>query len=239
MHELTVRLRRRVLTAVAASLFCLAAGVSSIAVFAGEDAAPEQRPPLFDVVTVAPAVSVGMHVSYEINHDGDGEGEELPPSVVYSHEDAPQQWSTMAITDRSLCRRKDERAICSDFAALIAHPPALDKEVSATRIFGSGYVSTFLVRVDGVHIDGVDAQVAFLAGDSQDPPYSELVLYLYARKGTQLIQLYTNVGKCNPLKEEGESDVAYYRRNCLSAATLEKARARGRRLVEMFRLGAS
>lgn len=83
----------------------------------------------------------------------------------------------------------------------------------------------------------VDAAAAFLGGDNQDaPPAGQLSLYVYARRGSNLIQLTTGVGACTSPPGPQEKDDAYYRRACANGQVLARADAAGKRLVELFRL---
>ena len=185
------------------------------------------KPPApLDLITVRPA-DASLKPIYVINKDGDGEGEELPPSILYVP-DEKDLHTSMTITDRRLCKRKDEKAICKAFETMIdGKLPKLGTEVNETRIGGSGYVTTYLAPLTGIDYPGVDRFVAFLGSDSQDPPLGDLVVYLYARKGTALIQLSTKIGECSALPKKGESDEAYYRRNCLGRRTVKAAGEKG------------
>ena len=202
---------------------------------------PEKAPAPLDLVTAAPADPALKRV-FVVNEGGDSEGEEgaeLPSSIMYSLDD--KDFGTfMTVTDLRACKRPSEKAICKAFVDLIAGPPPpLGKEVTETRIGGSGYSTAYLKPISGIDYSGVDRFTAFLGADSQDPPLSGLNLYLYARKGTNLIQLSVSVGKCSPLPKRGESDEAYYRHHCVSDAILEKAKARGKMAAERFRLAGT
>jgi hypothetical protein len=162
----------------------------------------------------------------------------------------------MAVTDLSLCRRPSERAICSAFRAVIAGPlPVLGEDLTDSRIGGVGYRTVFLARVEGVKFAGVDSVVAWLGADSQDPPASEVVLYVYAQRGSNLLQLSGPVGRCaTPVPEsfwkdspqEADTamareklrrrDDAYYRSACVTPEILRRADATGKRLADLFRL---
>ena len=141
--------------------------------------------------------------------------------------DSKEFGTFMTISDASLCKRPVESQICRSFRAMISDTqPALGTDVSATRIGGSGYGTVFLARVDSIKLDGVDRSTAFLGADSQDPPLSTIVLYIYATRGTNLIQLAMPVDRCTKLAEPGTSDVSYYRSFCGNEAILAKALAR-------------
>jgi len=219
-----------------ACLAFIAAVFLSTTARAAEETSPAEKPPApLDAITAAPE-NRALKMHSVVNHDGDGIGEELPSSILYSEDD--KDFATfMTVTDQRLCKRPSEKAICEAFLAMIAGPPPkLGTDVSGSRIGGSDYGTVFLVPLTSVTCAGVDAFTAFLGADSQDPPLSALVLYIYARKGTSLIQVSTSVASCNAPTKKGESDVAYYKRNCGSPANLEKAAARGKRAAEIFRL---
>ncbi len=143
----------------------------------------------------------------------------------------------MTVTDLRLCKRPVEKEICRAFAGMIAHaPPALGTDITGTRIGGSDYRTVFLAPAGPLEYPGVDRLRVFLGVDSQDLPLGYLTLYVYAKKGSSLIQLTTRVGECSALAKPNESDVAYYRRNCVSKQILQKAKSKGKELTELFRL---
>jgi hypothetical protein len=174
---------------------------------------------------------------YSINHDADGEGGWLPASVSYFRKNAKDYGTSMAITDLRLCKRPAEKQICRDFVKTIDEPPTkLGAEITATRIGGAGYTTVFLTRIAPVTLEGTDASITFLGSDSQDPPHGQLVVYLYAKKGTNLIQLTMPVAECAFVQAPSESDEAYYRHHCLTDAIREKATATAANLTELFRI---
>ena len=203
---------------------------------AAEKRPPQEKAPApLDLVTVAPA-NPGLKKVFVVNRDGDGEGEELPSSIMYSLDDKDLR-TFMTVTDLRLCKRPGEKEICKAFVDLIAGPPPpLGKDVMGTRIGGSGYTTAYLKQIGGINYPGVDRFTAFLGADSQDPPLSDLSLYIYAQRGTNLIQISVSVGKCNPLPKRGESDEAHYRSHCVGDAILGRAKDRGKVAAERFRL---
>ncbi len=162
----------------------------------------------------------------------------MPSTIDYSLKGSHDYGTFMSVTDLSLCRRPAQRATCESFGKMIsAAPPPLGAEVTGSRIGGSGYATFYIARVDGVKLEGVDAATAFVGGDTQDPPAgSSLSLYIYARRGSNLIQLTTGIGRCTGTPRPKEKDAAYYRRACANRTVLAKATAEGKRLVELFRL---
>ena len=173
-----------------------------------------------------------------LNHDGDGEGEELPSAKAYFEAGSKDYTTSMTVTDLSLCQRPAEHAICAAFHSLIsaAAAPSLGTDVTDTRIGGAGYRTVFLARLEGVELTGADKAFVFLGGDSQDPPQSALAVYVYARRRTNLVQLTAAVGRCEAPAQPNESDAAYYRRVCLGERVLARAKAVGLKLVSRFRL---
>jgi hypothetical protein len=199
--------------------------------------APERPPAPLDVIGAAPANRVGLAVSFVENHDGDGIGEELPSSITYYRKAEKDFGTSMTVTDVRLCTRPLEKRICQAFDRLTSGaPPALGTDVTGTRIGGSDYRTVFLAPIGSLEYPGVDRFLAFLGMDSQDLPLGDLTVYLYARKGSALIQLTAKVGESRVLVKPNETDVAYYRRNCVSEQTLRKAKSKGRELTELFRL---
>jgi hypothetical protein len=203
------------------------------------DPSPEPIPAAFAAIKAAPADKRGLKEAAVVNNgkDEEEEGAEMPSSITYYQAGTKDYATTMTVTDLSLCKRPSEREICASFRAMISGPPpALGTDVTHSRIGGSGYHTMFLARVEGVKLDGVDAATTFLGGDTQDSPQCSLIVYVYARRGSNLVQLTAPVGRCNAPVRPKEGDVAYYRRACLSRKTLEQASAVGKQLVELFRL---
>ena len=200
-----------------------------------------QVPELFNSIKTFPANVQDLVPHFIVNHDGDGEGEELPSSILYSRKDKKEYRTSMTITDLSLCKRPGEREICRDFAKMISNatPPALGTDITGTRIGGSGYRTVFLAHVDSVKFDGVDVFTAFIAGDSQDLPFCDVILYIYAQNGTNLIQLDTPVERCNPIPETPLDDVSYYKRFCVNDKIIAKAKSKAKELTEIFKLKTS
>lgn len=187
------------------------------------------------LVTLRPA-DIRLEWIDIVSEEGDGEGEELPPQRLFFL-DKKDLFTSMTVTDRRVCVRKEEKAICQAFEAIVdGKLPKLGAEVTGTRIGGAGYVTKFLTVLPGVEYPGVDKVVAFLGSDSQDPPMGNLALYLYARKGTGLVQLTTKVGECPALPKKGESDAAYYRRTCLNEKNVQAAKEKAKELTARFRL---
>jgi len=212
--------------------------LSAVVAAAGPDAqAPGSPPAPFDIITTAPANRARLEASFVENHDGDGEGEEQPSSVSYYRKAARDFDTSMTVTDLRLCNRPLEKEICRTFVRTISDaPPELGTDVTETRIGGSGYRTVFLAPVGPLEYPGVDRLTAFLGVDSQALPLGDLVLYVYARKGSALIQLTAKVGESRTLAKPNESDVAYYRRCCVSRRILQEAKSKGQELTELFRL---
>jgi hypothetical protein len=212
-------------------------------------------PPTLAAIKTAPADAERFTRTFDdqLGDPGD-EGSEMPLAVYYS---LPSDVGTfMAVTDLSLCKRPSEREICSAFRAIVeGRPPALGAEVTTSRIGGAGYISVFLARLDGVKLAGADSQAVFLAGDTQDPPGVGLAIYIYAQRGSNLIELSTRVGNCDfpapeslpwtPADGKGGSRAeqkqrervnAYYRQACVSPKIVAKARAAADQLAQSFRL---
>jgi hypothetical protein len=209
--------------------------------FAGTgQAADEALPPSFAAIVTAPSDLSGLEMHAVINHDGDGEGEEMPSAKVYFEAESKDFATSMTVTDFSLCKRPAEHALCLAFRNQIsAAAPSLSTDITDTRIGGAGYHTLFLARLGGIQLPGADATFAFLAGDTQDGPPSELVLYIYARRGTNLVQVTGPAGRCEGRVRPGESEVAYYQRACLSESLLARARKAGTKLAKRFRLAPS
>lgn len=243
-HHLLRRLRREpgravslhppaILVALASLLCALASGLAP-AQDKPRDTTP--APAAFAAVKAAPADLRHLSPIFTVNKEED-EGGEMPDTIDYYQTGSHDYGTFMSVTDLSLCRRSAQRATCKSFRKMIsAAPPPLGAEVTATRIGGSGYATFYLARVDGVKLAGVDAVTAFLGGDTQDPPAGSVHLYIYAQRGSNLIQMTTGVGRCTAPPRPNEKDAAYYRRACANPSVLAKASAAGKRLVELFRL---
>ncbi|HVR08318.1 MAG TPA: hypothetical protein VMW75_09740 [Thermoanaerobaculia bacterium] len=188
------------------------------------------------VINTAPADHQRFTASFSSSNEEDEDGNQ-PPTIDYFQKGSRDDGTFMAVTDLSLCRRPSQRATCQSFGKMIsAAPPPLGTDITDSRIGGGGYATIFFARVDEVALDGVDAATAFIGGDTQDPPAASATLYIYARRGSNLIQLTTKAGRCTALPRPKEKDVSYYRRACVNRTVLAKASAAGRRLVELFRL---
>jgi len=199
--------------------------------------AADQRPVLLDCIRTAPENAESLTSIFNVNHDGDGEGEELPSSIMYFKKDSKDYGTFMTVTDLSLCKRPKEKRICQSFVKMISGAsPALGVNVTGTRIGGAGYNTIFLARVDSVKLDGVDSLTAFIGADTQAPPSGEIVLYVYAKKGTNLIQLTAAVGQCSAQPEPNRNAVSYYKRFCVNETILQEAKAKGKMLTELFHL---
>ena len=204
---------------------------------AGGNDSAAALPALFKGIKTAPASMESLRRSFIVNHDGDGEGEDLPATIQYYLKDKKEFGTFMAITNRGLCNRPAEKEICASFVRMISDaPPAMGTDISGTRIGGAGYGTVYLAPLHGFSFAGADAFTAFLGSDSQDPPLGDLVVYVYAQKGSDLIQLATRVASCNAPVQTGQNDVEYYRRHCLGKAVIEKAEAGGRKLADLFRI---
>ncbi len=228
----------------------------SPAVTPGPPPSRQAIPPSLSAIKAAPAdMGPLRRTVVERDPDPEDEGSEMPPVIYYDQARTKDFGTFLAVTDLSLCQRPSEREICAAFRQMISGPlPATGDDVSNSRIGGVGYATIFIARVDGVQLAGVDRMVAFLGGDTQDGPVTRVVLYIYAQRGSNLLQLTTPAGDCHgavpdrfrqapapgatPIPEakvRAEED-AYYRRACRNEATLRQARAAGSRLVELFRL---
>lgn len=212
--------------------------LSSVAVAAKPKLkAPERPPAPLDIITTAPANRANLKIHFIENHDGDGLGEEMPSSIMYFTGIKEDLGTSMTVTDLRICKRPAEKEICQAFAKMTSGAPlALGTDVTETRIGGSDYRTVYLAPVAPIDYPGVDRFTAFLGVDSQDLPLGYLVLYVYAKKGTSLIELTTKVGECTALAKPNESDIAYYKRNCVSKETVQKAKTKGKTLTELFRL---
>jgi hypothetical protein len=232
------------LSAVAALILSLTLTLTLIVVSTSSPAAAAQEvaapvPPQMRVITVAPA-DPGLRKSVDVNgpEDENEEGGDMP-SAIYYYGSAKDDMSFLAITDESLCRRPSEVAVCAAFHRILSGPPPdLGTEVTGSRIGGAGYGSTFLARLDNLNLPGADRSVAFLAADSQDPPWSGLAVYIYAQRGGNLIELYAGAGNCSapPRDSDTRDPRPYFRRSCVNRETLAAARAAGQRLLQKFRL---
>jgi hypothetical protein len=106
--------------------------------FAGtSQAADEALPPSFAAIVTAPSDLSGLEMHSVTNHDGDGEGEEMPSAKVYYEAGSKDFATSMTVTDLSLCKRPAEHAICLAFRNQIsAAAPALSTDITNTRIGG-------------------------------------------------------------------------------------------------------
>lgn len=217
-----------------ASLLCALASGPPATQGKPRDATP--TPAAFPAIKTAPADHRHLSPRLFVHDEGD-EGGEMPTTIDYFQTGSRDYGTFMSVTDLSLCRRPSERAICESFRRMIsAAAPPLGADVTETRIGGSGYRTVYLARIDGVKLAGVDAATAFLGGDTQDPPAVSLSIYIYARRGSNLIQVTTGVGHCTAPPRPNEKDAAYYRRACADPTVLARSSTAGKRLVELFRL---
>jgi len=208
--------------------------LSALAVDDNEISATERSQ--LSVITTKPADTRNLTIAISVNHDGDGEGEELPPSIAYFVKDSKDYATSMTVTDTSLCKRPVEQQICRTFTAFSKARHAVGDEISDARIGGSGFVTLFLTRLESKKIAGFDASIAFLGIDTQDPPRGDVVLYVFATRRTNLIQLAAPVGQCLALKDERQSDVSYLKTSCLSKAVLQNAATKLSELTDLFRV---
>ncbi len=186
-------------------------------------AAKEIRPALFNVIHVKPSDRNALRETFQINEDGDGLGEELPPSISYFKK-SPKDFSTyLAVTDLSLCRRPREKEICQSFVDLIdGKNRKAEADITGSRIFGSGSTTHFVTALGDVKVEWADSSIAFLAIDWQDLANGPLSLYVYAKKGTNLVQLSRRLSiSCFPKK-------------CPEPKKLEIAKAESKKLLETF-----
>ncbi len=197
----------------------------------------KQPPALFNCIQTIPANQESLTVNFMVNRDGDGIGEDLPSAIIYYKKNSKDYLTSMTVTDLSLSKRPIEKKICQSFIEMITtRTPILGTDISSTRIGGSDFVTVFLAKIDSVKIDGVDRSIVFIGANSQDPPGCEIVLYIYAMKGTNLIQLSAPVAVCSEQVAPNQSDISYYKRFCVTANILKKAEFRGKMLTELFRL---
>lgn len=195
-----------------------------------------ERPALFDRIKTAPASSKDLTPYYSVNKDGDGLGEELPSSIIYFKKGSKEYSTSMTVTDISLCKRPIESKICQAFIKTITKTsPPLGTDISNTRIGGADYVTVFLTTINPVELSGVDNAMAFISIDTQDPPLGDIVIYIYAKKGTNLIQLTTHVEECPAHLKPNESDISFYKR-CVSKKIIADANAEANRLIKLFKL---
>jgi hypothetical protein len=232
-----------------AGILCLLASLAAAAHGASEKALP---PELARIQTV-PASMARLSRSADIVREEGDDDADMPISVYYRpvHDDG----SFMVVTDESLCKKPATREICDAFGSMLrGERPAFGDDVTQSRIGGSDYATIYLVPVDGVQLAGVDATMAFLGGDTQSDPPIDPVVYIYARRGTNLVQMVAPLGPCEvplpddfwaepPAGKPARSDaqfrrdtLAYYRRACASPSMVAKARTAGRALAETYRL---
>jgi hypothetical protein len=116
------------------------------------------RPSFFDRVTTVPSNIDRFGLFYVVEHDGDGEGEELPPSVNYYPKDSMDREPSMAVTNLELCRRPQEKKTCSAFQKVVdGQTLTLGDDMTESRIAGAGYATDFIAKVS------VDARLHDLA----------------------------------------------------------------------------
>lgn len=137
--------------------------------------------------------------------------------------------------------------------AMISGPrPAMGTDITGSRLENSGAATIYLAPVTGVKLAGVDAMVAFLGGDTQSDPPVDPALYIYARRGSSLLELHAPLGPCEfPVPKEfwegradgktlvteaqvREATNAYYRRSCATPKMLAKARTAAERLAKVY-----
>ena len=191
---------------------------------------------MFASVQAEPVDKQNFKVHYNIPKEGDI-GSEQPPTILYYPKDSKGYVEGMAVTDLSLCKTNDQKTTCQLFLKMLSQRPwDIGTDVTDTRISGSDYRTAFLETIDSVQVSNVDSFVAFIGADSQDPPSSEIVLYVYAQKGTNLIQLTIPVSNCKQPVAPGISDASFYKRYCVTSAIMDKADAKGKTLTDVFRL---
>jgi hypothetical protein len=199
---------------------------------ASDTSAP--RPALFDPVVTAPANVAALRHSYMINKDGDGLGEELPSSVAYLRKDDQDFSMLMTVTDLSLCIRPLESDICRSFVGLIAGDyPSLGADITETRIGSYGAVNYYLAPVDVPTMKGVDSSRTFLVLTTQDPPRGGLLVLVYAKKGTNIIELSATLEDCDRPVEPGETETAFLA-SCASPRVRAAAVTKAQELVSLF-----
>lgn len=202
-----------------------------------ETKSAEKKPAEFESIHVAPANTENLRQEFELTDPDDEMEGAQPPSIAYYIKNTKDYTTSMAVTDLSLCKTSDQKSTCESFNKMIAgEAPSIGTDITETRIEGQDYGTVFLAPVASVKYDGVDQFKAFIGGDSQDPPYSNVVLYVYARKGTNLIQLTAPVAECNQQPGSNQTDVSYYKQFCVTPAILEKAKAAGNKLADLFKL---
>jgi hypothetical protein len=195
-----------------------------------------ERPAIFDSIKTAPTNSLDLTPYYSVNRDGDGLGEELPSSIMYFKKGSKEYSTSMAVTDLSLCKRPIETEICQSFIkTIVGKPPLLGTDISNTRIGDAGAVTIFLTPIESVELDGVDIATAFIGISTQDPPRGEIVLLIYARRGTNLIELRTHVRDCAGQVKPNESDLSFYK-HCVSKKVIAEASSKAKQLTKLFKL---
>src|SRR5579862_410005 len=141
------------------------------------------------------------------------------------------------------------------FLQMISGPrPVVDADVTISRLDDSGAATVYLAPVTGVKLAGVDRMVAFLGGDTQSDPPVEPALYIYAQRGSGLLELHAPLGHCEfpvpeeywesswhgkPLRTEADHLAAtndYYRHACFTPRILARARAVGKHLAMVYAL---
>jgi hypothetical protein len=174
--------------------------------------------------------------------DGDGEGEELPPTVNYYPKASADHDPSMAVTSLDLCRRPQEKQICDGFLKVVnGQTLTLGDDLTDTRIAGAGYVTDFVGKVSGIRFPGVDRFVALIAVDGNGGPGGKLRVHIYAKKGSDLIYLDAPMdAACHGEEHPDEPYKAFYRRNCRpTRAILQQATLVGNSLIELFAIGAT
>ncbi len=96
-------------------------------------------------------------------------------------------------------------------------------------------MTVFLTNIESVKLDGVDIAKAFIGLTTQDPPRGEIVLFIYAKKGTNLIEFRTPVKECAGQVTLHESDVSFYQR-CVSKLVIAEASSKAKQLTKLFKL---
>src|SRR5581483_5193941 len=129
--------------------------------------------------------------------------------------------------------------------------PAMGDYVTDSRIEDNGAATVYLAPLEGAKLAGVDRMTAFVGGVTQDAPLVEPYVYVYAQRGTNLLELSASLGACefkvphsfyeDPGRERSEAEQRrrendYYRRACVTPKVLARARAAAQHLAELFRL---
>lgn len=96
-------------------------------------------------------------------------------------------------------------------------------------------MTVFLTSIEADKLDGVDIAKTFIGITTQDPPHGEIVLFIYAKNGTNLIEFRTPVKKCAEQVKLNESDVSFYQR-CVSNHVITEASSKAKQLIKFFKL---